>query len=89
MVYFQYDTLDGISFRSRSRWPGLTEDQIWDMIFVEVVTSVRGSIIEFFRSIKTTLIEIFDDHYDILFVAVVDVATTAVVVIGVRRERAF
>ena len=40
--------------------PRLTDDQIREMIVAEVATVVWGSILEFFRCIKTTMIEIFD-----------------------------
>lgn len=55
------------------------------MIDFEVVTSVWGSILDFFGSIKTTMIELFDNHYVALSEAVVATATTTVVAVGVRR----
>ena len=66
----------------------LTEEQIREVISAEVVTTVWGLIPKFFGSIKITLTELFDDHYAKIVEAVVVVATTGVVSVGVRGERA-
>ena len=60
-------------------------DEIYMIFAIEVVSTVREAILEVFRSIKITMIEMFDEHY----VAVIDTdvaATTAIVVI-VRPHR--
>ena len=51
--------------------PGGTDDHIHEMIATEVATAVRGLIPEFIGSIKTSMIELFDDCY----VALTEAAT--------------
>lgn len=58
--------------------PGLTKDQIMELISSEVVIALRGSIPELFGSIKAAMIEIFDDRYSALSEATVFVATMIV-----------
>ena len=65
----------------------MTESQIKELISAEVVTTVLGSIPEFFGSIKTNMNEIFDDRYVTLSEAVVVVTTTTVAVAEVLGER--
>ena len=67
----------------------MNEDQIRELISADVVTAVRGSIPELFRSSKTAMIELFDDHHATLSKATVAATTTVVAAAGVRGERAF
>ena len=41
--------------------PGLTDGDIRELIANEVVAAVRSAIPEVFRSIKTVMIELFDE----------------------------
>ena len=41
--------------------PGLNEDQVREMIHFDVVFVVQVQIPKFFRSIKTSIMEFFDD----------------------------
>nr|KAJ0200926.1 hypothetical protein LSAT_V11C600339460 [Lactuca sativa] len=43
--------------------PGLTEDQVQEMNHAEVISILRGQIPELFGSIKTVVMELFDDRY--------------------------
>lgn len=69
--------------------PGLTKVQIREMISIEVVTAIRGSIPELFGSIKISMLTLFDDRDATLFEVVVPATTTTVVVAEVRGERSF
>ena len=42
---------------------GVSDDEICMMIHDEVATAIREAILEMFGSIKTTLIETFDERY--------------------------
>lgn len=61
--------------------PGLIDEEILEMITTQVIMAVREVTLEVFRSIKTDMIEMFDERY----VAVIEVvvATTIVVVAAV------
>ena len=59
------------------------------MILNEAGTDVWGSIPEFFGSIKTTMIELFDDRYAAFSEVVVAATTAAVAAMGIYRERSF
>ena len=45
------------------KWPSLTNDQIQEFISIKVATLVWSSIPKMFGSIKTVMIELFDDCY--------------------------
>ena len=57
---------------------GLIDDQIQELISTEVANSVCGSTPELFGSIKTTMIELFDDRYATLTETSIIVATLVV-----------
>ena len=65
LVYFQYGGYETIcvriQIRSRSRWPGLTKDRFREILREEVVSIVREQIPNLFGSIKTDMMEFFDD----------------------------
>ena len=62
---------------------GLTGDQIRKMIAAEVATSIRASIPDLIRSIKTAMIELIDDRYAALIEVAAAVATTDVSTSGI------
>lgn len=64
--------------------PGLTDDDIHEMIVTQVTMVVREAIVEFPASIKIVMIEMFDEIYVALTETVTIVATTTVVVVGIR-----
>lgn len=68
---------------------GLTEDQVKEMIHDEVVSIVQGQILELFGSIKTSMMEFFDDRYASLSETVATVGTTTVVVVEIGLGSAF
>ena len=64
--------------------PGLTDDDIRELIATEVLVAVQGAIPEVFGSIKTVMIELFDERYaDMDEVGIAAATTTIVVVAGV------
>ena len=65
----------------------MTGDQIQEVIATEVANAVRWSIPEMFGSIKTIVIELFDDWYVVLSKASAATTTTVVAVVGIRGER--
>ena len=60
---------------------GAGDDEIRRMIHKEVVAAIREAIPEMFKSIKTNLIETFDEHYAAVTEAAVVAATTVVAVV--------
>ena len=67
----------------------MLEDCVREIIREEVVTIVRGQISEMFGSIKTMMMEFFDDHYTAI-VEMVAVATSRTVAATCARSgRAF
>ena len=58
---------------------GTSEEEIRRIIQEEVAAAIRAEIAEMFGSIKTTLIETFDEKYAALSEAAVAAATAAVV----------
>ena len=81
----------GSSSGSRVSGPdrlGLTDNWIREIIATEVAFVVRRSIPEMFGSIKTVVIELYDDHYATLSDVVV-VATVVVSTAGIQGERYF
>ena len=58
--------------------PTLTEDRVREIICEEVVEIVRGQIPEMFGSIKTAMMEYFDDIYAALAETAAATATSAV-----------
>ena len=71
--------------------PILTEDQVREIIHEEVVEIVRGQIPELFGTIKSAMMEYFDDRYVALVEMVVVVAASAVTTArgGVGAGRGF
>ena len=67
----------------------LSEAHIREIITVEVVPIIRGKMPEIFGSIKTTMMEFFDDRYTTIFETAADVASTTVVAAGVGIGRVF
>lgn len=63
---------------------GLADDWIWELIATEVVATIWSSILDLFGSIKTTMIKIFDDHYDALTETAAVVDTVVVAAMGGR-----
>ena len=57
--------------------PVMTEDWVREIIREEVVEIVRGQILEMFGSIKTAMMEYFDDIYATLAEMAAASATTA------------
>ena len=52
------------------------------MIIIQVTVAGREAILELFGSIKTPMIEIFDERCDVISVVVTTTTTTAIVVAG-------
>ena len=76
----------GISGQYRS---GLTEDRVREIIRQEVVSIVRRQILELFGSIKTSMMEFFDDRYATLLETATAIATIIIVVAVIGIGRAF
>ena len=55
-----------------------SDEEIRRIIHEEVAAAIRAEIPEMFGSIKTTLIETFDEHYAALSEAAVAAATAAI-----------
>lgn len=68
---------------------GLIDDEIRELISIEVIAVVRGSIPKVFVSIKTMMIELFDERYVAVTEAVIGVATTVIVIVGVQWRGSF
>ena len=66
----------GVSGQDR---PGFIKDQVKEMIHAEVVYIVWGQIPELFGSIKTVMMEFFDQRYVALSKSVAATATVVVV----------
>lgn len=62
--------------------PSLTNDDIHDMIATQVTVSVWKVILEFFGSIKTMMIELFNERYVALTDTNIVVATIVIAVTG-------
>ena len=69
--------------------PWLTHDQIGELITTEVATTLMGSIPEMFGSIKTTMIELFNDFYVSLIEAVAAAATVVVTPAVILGDKSF
>ena len=69
--------------------PSSTEDEIRELTSTEVVIVIRGQIPEMFSSIKTTMIEYFNDRYAALSEAIVAAANTIITADRVHGERTF
>ena len=69
--------------------PTLTEERVREIICEEVVEIVRGQIPEMFGSIKTAMMEYFDEKYAALAETAATAATTDVTVAGGGAGRAF
>ena len=41
--------------------PGLTNDEIQELISTKVIAAIQVAILEVFRSIKTMMVELFDE----------------------------
>ena len=67
-----------VGTRHKPESSGVSNDEIRRLIHDEVAASIQEAISEMFGSIKTTLIEKFDDRYAAITEAAVAVATTAV-----------
>lgn len=67
----------------------MTDDDIRDLITTKVVVVVRCAIPEVFGSIKTAMIELFNEGYFILSEVVVVAATTTVAAVGVQARGSF
>lgn len=81
MLQFVFNMAIMRGSRSRvdgSERPRLTDDDILEMITTQVTKVVREAILEMFGSIKTVMIEIFDERYGAVTEAAI-VVTTAVV----------
>ena len=76
----------GSSGQDRS---GQTEDKVREMIHTEVVSIVRGQIPELFGSIKTAMMEFFDDRYAAYSETTAVTATTTIVAARIGAGRAF
>ena len=57
---------------------GASDKEIRRIIHEEVAAAIRAEIPEMFESIKTTLIETFDERYAAFFEDAVAAATTAI-----------
>ena len=68
---------------------GQSEEKLSGIIATKVVEVIREVTPELFGLVKTAMIELFNDRYAALSEVVVTAATMAVVVVGVRGERAF
>ena len=75
-VVFQRDIMIGTHHTPESS--GVSDEEICRLIHEEVGAAIRAEIPEMFGSIKTTLIESFDERYAALTDVVVAVATTSV-----------
>lgn len=69
--------------------PRLTKDQVKEMIHAKDVSIVRGQIPNLFGSIKTSMMEFFDDRYNALSKADVVAATVVFAAAGIGTGRAF
>ena len=75
MLYFR-DIMVGP--RHRPSTSSVSDEEIRQMIHEEVAAAIRAEIPEMFGSIKTTLMETFDERYAALTEAAAAAATTAV-----------
>ena len=64
----------------------MSEEEVRGIISAEVAEAIREVTSELFGMIKTTMIELFEDHHVAFFDVVVVVATAT---IGIRGKRAF
>lgn len=62
--------------------PHLSIDEICEMITTQVTMDIREVIREVFRSIKTTMIEMFEEHYVAISEVTIAIATVTVSVAG-------
>ena len=58
--------------------PNLSDNEIHEMITTHVTFEVREAILEVFGSIKTTLINMFDEHYATIAKAAAVVTTATI-----------
>ena len=68
----------GTRHRPGTSGGGVSDEELRQMIHDEVAAAIRAEIPEMFGSIKTTLIETFDERYAALSDVVVVAATAAV-----------
>ena len=68
----------GTRHRPGTSGGGVSDEELRQMIHDEVAAAIRAEIPEMFRSIKTTLIDTFDERYAALSDAAVAAATAAV-----------
>ena len=62
--------------------PWLTEDETYEMITTHVTMAVMEVVQKMFVSIKTAMIELFDEHYAAITEVVVVEVTAAIAVVG-------
>ena len=66
----------------------MTDDQIWEIIATEVAAAIRRSMLETYGSIKTTVIELFDERYAALTKVATIAATVVVDIVRIGGGRA-
>ena len=67
-----------VGTRHRPETSGVSDEELRQMIHDEVATAIRAEIPDMFGSIKTTLIETFDERYASVNEVVATAATAAV-----------
>lgn len=72
-----------------SKRPGLTDDDICEMITTQVTMVVWEAILEFFGSTKTAMIEMFNELYASVSEVVAPVATTTITSTGLQGRASF
>ena len=75
ILYFR-DIMVGTHHRPEAS--GVSDEELRQMIHNEVATAIRAEISEMFGSIKTTLIETFDERYATVIEAIAAAATAPV-----------
>lgn len=64
---------------------GQSDEEIYGIIVVVVTKEIREVILELFWSVKTALIEEFDQHYTVVAQATVVASITVVAIVGSHR----
>lgn len=68
---------------------GLTDDYLRELIAAEVSSTIQRATQELFGSIKTTMIELFDERYALVSEVVAATTTVDVVAIGAQVRGSF
>ena len=67
--------------------PGLSDNDIRELITTYVTLVVMEAILMVFKNVKTTLIDMFDESYVAITKAISATATATIVVVGLRGGR--